>query len=108
MRVSCTQLSATEISGCIDALRRRVFSAAARSEVDQLAEQLDAQAWDVQHAADRGCGDATEYLAAFRKARASAAVGFTLSGTLAGARESLFEAFHAVDDRAAFLSAVIG
>ena len=93
-----TQPGLTQISpALVDMLRR--------SRLDALTQELEETAWDIQ---DRiGAGDASEdeYRRAFAKARAVAAIGFALDGSLAASFDSLYEAYYAIDSQDDFLRA---
>jgi len=49
----------------------------------------------------------SEYLRAFAKARAVAAIGFALDGSFASSCDSLYEAYHAIGDKDDFMRAVV-
>jgi hypothetical protein len=88
----------------LDAIRSRRFgNQELRSRLDVLTEELDEAAWDIQD--DDDAGD-DEYWRAFVKARAAAAVAFAVDGTLEASFDSLYEAYHAIDDEPAFLRSV--
>jgi hypothetical protein len=85
----------------LDAIRSRRFGdQGVRSRLDVLTEELDEAAWDIQ---DRDDASDAEYRRAFVKARAVAAVAFAVEGTLGASFDSLYEAYHAIQDEAEFL-----
>lgn len=79
-----------------------------RANVLRLVEELDETAWNLQDLAEAGGVRQEEYLSAFARARAAAAVGyaFEMDSRLA-ATVSLYEAHHAIQDLSA-LRAVVG
>ena len=60
------------------------------AQLDQLVAQLDERAWAAMHA------DAAAYDRYFRKARAAAAVRYSLDTDDASLAESVYEASHAI------------
>jgi hypothetical protein len=95
------------LAEALDAIRSRSFgSQELRSRIDALTNELDETAWDLQDRVDAGDASEDEYRQAFAKARAVAAIGFALDGSLAASFDSLYEAYHAIDNRDDFLSAV--
>ncbi len=79
-----------------------------RAGVLVLVEELDEIAWDIQDLVQMGSAADADYLRAFEKARAAAAVGaaFEVDSRLAG-RQALYEAFYAINDSIAFRRAVM-
>jgi hypothetical protein len=74
-------------------------SAAERSGVQQLTEELDEIAWDVQDMTEAGTASLQDYSTAFRRARAAASVGFALGpDSLSAALEAVYEARAAAGD----------
>lgn len=80
---------------------------AARRAVEQLAEELDERAWDIQELVDAGAASEEAYVEAFRQARAAAAVSYALDpDPQTAAFESVYEAHAAVVDLGAVRMAV--
>src|SRR5437870_2798497 len=78
-----------------------------RQDLQELTEELDEAAWDIQERVHRGAAREEAYLTAFRKARASSAWWCALDESpLKAAIEGLYEAHHAINDPAA-LAALI-
>lgn len=95
------------INGALDVVRRRdVADPELRSRVDALTQALDEAAWDIQDRVEVGELPERAYVHAFSQARAAAAVGFALAGMPSGSVDSLYEAYHAIDDRDEFRRAV--
>jgi hypothetical protein len=76
------------------------------AEISSLVRQLDEKAWTLQDQVERGEAEEREYLSAFAKARACAAVEFSLGRTEESDLESLYEAYHAIGDRGVFVQLV--
>ena len=75
--------------------------------IEQLAEELDERAWDIQQLVDTGGASEEAYLEAFRQARAAAAVSYALDpDPQTAAFESVYEAQAAVVDLGAVRMAV--
>ncbi|MEV6873327.1 hypothetical protein [Amycolatopsis sp. NPDC051128] len=74
-----------------------------RDEVGALTQQLDERAWDIQEAVEIGSATEDEYLTAFAKARAVAAVGFALEDSLSATLNAVYEAYYAIGDREEFM-----
>jgi hypothetical protein len=91
----------------LDAIRSRSFgSRELRSRLDGLTQELDEVAWDLQDQIDAGDATEAEYRCAFIKARAVAAIGFALDGSLTASFDSLYEAYYAIDNRDDFLRCI--
>jgi hypothetical protein len=72
---------------------------AEQSGVQQLVNELDAVAWDLQEKAEVGTVPYQAYNAAFRRARAAASISFALgSDALSAALEAVYEAHAATAD----------
>lgn len=70
-----------------------------RTEVQQLAEELDLAAWDMQDRVDSGNASRSSYLHAFAVARAASALYFALNADpLTAAMEAMYEANAATND----------
>ncbi|MFI7603244.1 hypothetical protein [Actinoplanes sp. NPDC049681] len=96
-----------KLTEALNAIGRRSFgNPDLRNQVDALTQQLDEIAWDTQDRVEAGDAVGDEYRRAFMKARAAAAIGFALDGSLAASFDSLYEAYHAIDSRDDFLRAV--
>jgi hypothetical protein len=93
-----------------DALVGLTHDAPTKDDLDaglvDIAEQLDEAAWDMQDKIEAGQASPSDYHAAFARARAAAAVAFATARTEASALESLYEAYHAVDDHDLFVREV--
>ncbi len=75
-------------------------------EVQSLTERLDERAWDIQDQVEAGKALTEDYERAFRQARASAAIGFALEGSLQSTFDALYEAYYAIGDRDLFMRTV--
>ncbi len=81
--------------------------ASARRAVEQLTQELDERAWDIQELVDAGAASEEAYVEAFRQARAAAAVGYALNpDPRTAALESVYEAQAALVDLGAVRMAV--
>lgn len=96
------------LGAALTALRNDRFGdTAERSGVQRLTSELDEIAWDAQEKAEAGTVSRDAYLAAFRRARAAASVGFALDcDALNAALEAIYEAQAAVGDVNAVRAAV--
>ena len=93
-------VAAPKLTEALDVIRRRSFGIPdLRSQVDALTQELDEIAWDIQDRVEVGDAAEAEYRRAFVKARAAAAIGFALDGSLAASFDSLYEAYYAIDNR---------
>jgi hypothetical protein len=107
LAVQRVEVADPKITEGLDAIRSRRFgSKDLRSRLDELTEELDEAAWDIQDQVEAGDATETEYRRAFAKARAVAAIGFAVDGSLAASFDSLYEAYHAIDNRDDFLYSV--
>jgi hypothetical protein len=96
-----------KLTEALDAIRRRSFAIPdLRSRLDALKQELDEIAWDTQDRVEAGHATEEEYRRAFAKARAAAAIGFALDGSLSASFDSLYEAYYAIDNRDDFMRAV--
>jgi hypothetical protein len=89
------------LAQAVDALRAgRYGDSGERGEVKELVDELDKAAWNLRgNLQARGAGG-SEYLVAFRRARAAMALWFALDGDpLAAAMEAAYEAEAAMGDR---------
>ena len=78
-----------------------------RVAVMSLVEELDEAAWRIQDHTEAAGGVESEYVHAFRKARAAAAASYAFEGdSLVAVTEGLYEAYHAIDDPAALRTVV--
>ncbi|MFF4596752.1 hypothetical protein ACQPXB_43720 [Amycolatopsis sp. CA-161197] len=102
LAVSRCGSSAARLREGLDALRQGDAAADLQAAVNRLTEDLDVRAWTIQDEVDAHRAREEEYFAAFRAARASASVGFALAGAF---EDALYEAWHAIDDRDAFVAA---
>ena len=84
-----------------------VFTPREKAEVDALVAQLDEEYFNLQDAADAGRADANDYLRAFAKARAIAALSFAGSDAPEAAADSIYEAAAAMGDDKAELFSLI-
>jgi hypothetical protein len=67
--------------------------------VNQLTERLDEHAWELQEQTSSGDKSEQDYLTAFTRARAVAALGYALAPDIATAvGDALYEAHHATQD----------
>jgi hypothetical protein len=100
LAVERTRLTDLRLDAALTALRNGRFGRMAeQSGVQQLVDELDAAAWDLQEKAEVGTVPHQTYIAAFRRARAAASVGFALgSDALSAALESVYEAHAATAD----------
>lgn len=105
--VELTGIDSPVISEAIDVIRRRdIPDLTLQRRVDSLTQELDEAAWDIQDRVDAGELSDVDYVQAFTKARAAAAVGFALGESLAAVFDSLYEAYYAIDGRSDFLQIV--
>jgi hypothetical protein len=100
LAVERTRLTDPRLDAALTALRNGQFgSMAEQSGVQQLVDELDAAAWNLQDKAEVGAVPHQAYSAAFRRARAAASVGFALgSDALSAALEAVYEARAATAD----------
>ena len=100
LAVERTGLTDPRLDAALTALRNGQFGRMAEeSGVQQLVDELDEAAWDLQEKAEVGTESYEVYKAAFRKARAAASVSFALgSDALAAALEAVYEAHAATAD----------
>ncbi|MEU0092661.1 hypothetical protein [Kribbella sp. NPDC006257] len=107
LAVQRTKVADPKVTEALDAIRSRSFGIEdLRSRIDDLTQELDEAAWDIQERVDTGDANRDEYRRAFGKARAVAAVGFALDDSLTASFDSLYEAYYAIDNRDDFLRAV--
>ena len=95
-----TRLTDSRLDAALTVLRNDQFGRTAeQSGVQQLADELDAAAWDLQEKAEVGTVPYQAYSVAFRRARAAASVGFALGlDALSAALEAVYEAHAATAD----------
>jgi hypothetical protein len=100
LAVERTRLTDPRLDAALTVLRNGQFGRTAeQSGVQQLVDELDADAWDLQEKAEVGTVPYQAYSAAFMRARAAASVGFALgSDALSAALEAVYEAHAATDD----------
>jgi hypothetical protein len=100
LAVDRTRLTDPRLDAALTALRNGQFGRMAeQSGVQQLVDELDAAAWNLQEKAEVGTVPHQAYSAAFRRARAAASVGFALgSDALSAALEAVYEAHAATAD----------
>jgi len=100
LAVERTGLTDPRLDAALRALRDGQFGRIAeQSGMQQLAAELDDDAWDLQEKAIIGTKSYEAYTAAFRKARAASSVGFALGAdALAAALEAVYEAHAATAD----------
>jgi hypothetical protein len=100
LAVERTRLTDPRLDAALTALRNGQFGRMAEQPgVQQLADGLDAAAWNLQEKAEVGTVPHQAYCAAFRRARAAASVGFALgSDALSAALEAVYEADAATAD----------
>lgn len=108
LAVARTQLADPRLEVALQALDASAAEmATAHTIVEQITNELDEQAWDIQDLVDAGAASQEAYEEAFRKARAAAAVGYALDpDPRASAFEAVYEAQAAVVDLAAVRMAV--
>jgi hypothetical protein len=107
LAVDRTQLADPRIGPALSALGASSGVPSARQAIEQLTEELDERAWDIQDLVDAGAASEDAYLEAFRRARAAAAVGYALNpDPQTAAFESVYEAQAAVVDLGAVRMAV--
>jgi len=100
LAVERTRLTDSRLDAALTVLRDGQFGRMPeQSGVQQLVDELDAAAWDLQDKAEVGAVPYQAYSAAFRRARAAASVGFALgSDALSAALEAVYEAHAATAD----------
>jgi hypothetical protein len=98
--VERTRLTDPRLDAALTALRKGEFGCVAeQSGVQQIVDELDAAAWNLQDKAEAGTVPHQAYSAAFRRARAAASIGFALgSDALSAALEAVYEAHAATAD----------
>jgi hypothetical protein len=95
------------LAEALNAIRWRNFGIPElRSQLDALVQELDEIGWDAQDRVEAGDATEDEYHQAFVKARAAAAIGFALEGSLTASFDSLYEAYYAIDNRDDFMRAI--
>jgi len=100
LAVQRADVATPKLTEALELIRRRSFGVLdLRSQLDALAQELDEIAWDIQDRIQAGDATEAEYRRAFVKARAVAAIGFALDGSLAASFDSLYEAYYAIDNR---------
>jgi hypothetical protein len=78
-----------------------------RGAIQRLTEELDNVAFDLQDQMETGEATHEQYEEAFLRARAASALDFAFEeDTAHAASESLYEAYHAIDDLPALLKVV--
>lgn len=98
--IRAARLSRPLLEESVDELVRRRYGGPARDEIERLVQDLDDCAWAIQSTGAGDGADSPEYLVAFRRARAAAAVAMALGANVRTAvAETVFEAAHAVDSR---------
>jgi hypothetical protein len=100
------------VQSTLDKLRATgVLSVNERRDLDALTVRLDNEYFDLQEAAEQGKASREDYLRAFEKARAVAALSYAgRENSLEAANEAICEAAATVDDRrrlVALLEAVL-
>jgi hypothetical protein len=103
-----TSLSDPRLDTAEEALAEERYGAgSALADVLRLVEELDEAAWDIQDLVEVGAAAEADYLRAFERARAAAAVGaaFDADSRSAG-RKALYEAYFAIQDPIALRLAV--
>ncbi|MEQ0560482.1 hypothetical protein ABJI51_15445 [Amycolatopsis sp. NEAU-NG30] len=104
--------TAVEAGALAEALQVLVGQAEPSPELHRRVEavtvQLDERAWDVQDSVENGEATEADYKLAFRRARASAAVGFALTNTLESASDALYDAYFAIEEEELFTRACVG
>lgn len=100
LAVERTRLTDLRPDAALTALRNGQFGRMAeQSRVQQLVDELDAAAWNLQEKAEVGTVPHQAYIAAFRRARAAASVSFALGwDALSAALEAVYEAHAATAD----------
>jgi len=84
-----------------------VFTSRVKASIDALAAQLDEEYFELQEAAEADKLPADDYLRAFARARAVAALSFAGSDASGAADDSIYEAAAAVgDDKSELFSLV--
>jgi hypothetical protein len=107
LAVQRADVAAPTLTEALDVIHRRSFGVPdLRSQVDGLAQELDEIAWDIQDRIGTGGATEAEYRRAFVKARAAAAIGFALDGSLSASFDSLYEAYYAIDSRDDYMSVI--
>jgi len=106
-----TRLSRPLLEEIVEDLIHQHYDGPRRDEVQRLEHDLDERAWALQEQMQSGGAQRTEYLQAFRRARAAAAMKMALDANARTAvTEAVYEASHAVGDPDRFaqlLSAVL-
>jgi hypothetical protein len=109
--VRAARLSKPLLEDAMDDLVNRRYGGPQRYELERLELELDEHAWALQDQMESGGARRDEYVEAFRRARAAAALKMALDANVKTAMtEAVFEASHAVDDADRFaqlLSAVL-
>jgi hypothetical protein len=106
--VERTGLTDRRLDAALTALRNARFGQTAeQAAVQQLADELDNIAWELQEQSEIGAVPDEAYRAAFGRARAASSVGFALgSNALSAALDAVYEAHAATDDLAAVRAVV--
>jgi hypothetical protein len=91
----------------VNGLRRvKDIDVSVRAKISALTQRLDEVAWDIQEKVENSAAAEDEYLRAFMKARATAAVAFALDDSLSATFDALYEAYYAIGDREEFVRTV--
>lgn len=99
--VRAARLARPLLEETVDDLVNHRYGGPRRDEVERLEHNLDEHAWTLQQ--QTGSEGTKSYAEAFRRARAAGAVKMALDGDARTAvTEAVYEAAHAVDDRARF------
>jgi hypothetical protein len=108
MAVSKAQTDYAVVEESLRQLRAgHVFTAKQKGRIDTLTAQLDQDYLNLQEAAETGKIPVADFMGAFAKARAVAAVSFAGSDAPDAASESIYEAAAAVgEDKAVLLSRI--
>lgn len=100
-------LDQASVINAIDLLRQGFHERVARNDLAELVEELDDVAWLVQDAVEAGSASSADYLTAFGRARAAAAVLFAAEpDSEVAALEATYEASVVLADNSALFAAV--
>jgi hypothetical protein len=101
------QLDQASVRQALDLLDQHALDQVPRDQLASLVDELDEIAWSIQEAEDEGSSAGAEYLSAFGRARAAAAVLFAADpDPEIAALEAVYEAGSATADDSAVIAVV--
>lgn len=108
LAINHTRLADPRLDEALAAVRDRTPGGrSVCSKAEQVTEELDEIAWDIQDQVDEEAASQEAYFEAFSRARAAAAVGYALeSDPLKAALETVYEAQAALGDLKAIRTAI--